>query len=49
MAGEGGVLKRLDDLLEKALYYASGILLIIIATAVFYAVMMRYVFNEPPL
>ncbi len=49
MAGEGGVLKRLDDLLEKALYYASGILLIIIATAVFYAVTMRYVFNEPPL
>lgn len=49
MAGEGGVLKRLDDLLEKALYYISGILLIIIASAVFYAVTMRYVFNEPPL
>jgi len=44
-----GILKRIDDLLEKALYYISGILLIIIAAIVFTAVVMRYVFNEPPL
>src|SRR6056300_756189 len=44
-----GVLKKIDDLLEKALYYISGILLIIIAAIVFTAVVMRYVFNEPPL
>ena len=44
-----GVLKKIDDLLEKALYYISGILLIIIATIVFTAVVMRYAFNEPPL
>ena len=44
-----GILKKIDDLLEKALYYISGLLLIIIATIVFTAVVMRYVFNEPPL
>lgn len=43
------LLKLLDDWLEKALFYLSGILLMVIATAVFYAVTMRYVFNEPPL
>lgn len=43
------ILKKIDDLLEKALYYISGLLLIIIATIVFIAVVMRYVFNEPPL
>lgn len=49
MTDDRSVLKRLDDALEMALYYVSGILLIIIATAVFYAVTLRYVFNEPPL
>ncbi len=43
------LLKLLDDWLEKALFYLSGILLLVIATAVFYAVTMRYAFNEPPL
>lgn len=43
------ILKKIDDFLEKALYYISGLLLIIIATIVFIAVVMRYVFNEPPL
>jgi TRAP-type C4-dicarboxylate transport system permease small subunit len=49
MSGLTGTLKQLDHLLEMALYYISGILLIIIASAVFYAVTMRYAFNEPPL
>jgi TRAP-type C4-dicarboxylate transport system permease small subunit len=43
------LLRKLDDFIEKTLYYASGLLLITIATAVFYAVLMRYAFNEPPL
>lgn len=43
------VLRRLDDWLESALFYLSGILLMVIAGAVFYAVTMRYAFNEPPL
>ena len=42
-------LQALDALVETILHYLSGILLIIIASAVFYAVAMRYVFNEPPL
>ena len=42
-------LRLLDDWLEKALFYLSGILLLVIACAVFYAVTMRYAFNEPPL
>ncbi len=42
-------LQKLDSFIEKTLYYASGLLLMIIATAVFYAVLMRYAFNEPPL
>ncbi len=42
-------LQAVDDYVETALYYLSGILLIIIAVAVFYAVTMRYAFNEPPL
>lgn len=49
MAASTGFLLRLDGLIEKALYYASGILLMTIASSVFYAVTMRYVFNEPPL
>lgn len=43
------ILRRLDDWLEKALYYLSGALLLTIACAVFYAVTARYAFNEPPL
>ena len=43
------LLEKLDVLLEKALYFAAAIMLIIIACAVFYAVTLRYVFNEPPL
>ena len=42
-------LRKLDEFLEKALHYISGLLLMIIATIVFVAVVMRYVFNEPPL
>ncbi|MFY0691741.1 MAG: TRAP transporter small permease [Paracoccaceae bacterium] len=49
MADRDTLLKRLDHWLEMALYYASGILLMIITAAVFYAVTMRYAFNEPPL
>ncbi len=41
--------KRLDDFLESGLYYLSAGLLIIVACMVFYAVLLRYVFNEPPL
>lgn len=42
-------LQLLDAWLEKGLFYLSGILLMVIAGAVFYAVTARYVFNEPPL
>ena len=42
-------LQQIDDWLEKALFYLSGGLLMVIAVAVFYAVTMRYAFNEPPL
>lgn len=42
-------LQLLDDWFEKALFYLSGLLLMVIAVAVFYAVTMRYAFNEPPL
>lgn len=42
-------LRLLDEWLEKALFYISGLLLIVIAVSVFYAVTMRYAFNEPPL
>ena len=42
-------LQLLDDWLEKALFYLSGLLLVVIAVAVFYSVTMRYAFNEPPL
>ena len=42
-------LRKLDEFLEKALHYISGLLLMTIATIVFVAVVMRYVFNEPPL
>lgn len=42
-------LRKIDEILEKGLYYISGLLLITIATIVFVAVVMRYVFNEPPL
>lgn len=42
-------LRRLDRWFEIALYYLAGLLLVTIAGIVFYAVVMRYVFNEPPL
>ena len=45
-------MKRLlavDAFVETTLHHLAGILLIVIASAVFYAVTMRYVFNEPPL
>jgi TRAP-type C4-dicarboxylate transport system permease small subunit len=43
------LLERLDVWLEKTLFYAAAFMLIIIAVSVFYAVTLRYVFNEPPL
>ena len=42
-------LRLLDDWIEKALLYLSGILLMVIAGAVFYSFALRYGFNEPPL
>lgn len=49
MSGTPTMLARLDELFDKLLYYVSGLLLITIACSVFYAVTMRYAFNEPPL
>ena len=49
MSESASLLQKADRAIEMTLYYASGILLITIASAVFYAVLMRYVFNEPPL
>jgi TRAP-type C4-dicarboxylate transport system permease small subunit len=51
MAGQdsGTFLETLDRLLERALFYLSAALLLIIAGMVIYAVTLRYVFNEPPL
>lgn len=49
MNESASLLQKIDRVIEMTLYYASGLLLITIATAVFYAVLMRYVFNEPPL
>ena len=46
---EGGWLHRLDKAIETILSYAAGLLLVAIAGMVFYSVVMRYVFNEPPL
>lgn len=43
------MLGRLDRLLDRLLFSLAGLLLIIIACSVFYAVLLRYVFNEPPL
>lgn len=43
------LLERLDNWFEQALYYIAALMLILIAVAVFYAVTLRYVFNEPPL
>ena len=40
------LLEKIDGWLEQALYYAAAILLIIIAGTVFYAVTLRYVFND---
>ncbi|MBO6757165.1 MAG: TRAP transporter small permease [Roseibium sp.] len=44
-----GWLRRLDKWIETALFYLAGLLLVIIAGIVFYSVVMRYAFNEPPL
>ena len=43
------LLERLDNRLEQALFYIAAILLILVSITVFYAVTLRYVFNEPPL
>ena len=48
-SGIGRVLIWAEEMLDKALYYASSILLIVTATSVFYTVVMRYVFNSAPL
>ena len=42
-------LERADKLLEHFLYYASASLLIVLATIVFYTIVMRYVFSAAPL
>jgi len=46
---EKPLLERLDHWLEQALFYIAAILLLLTSITVFYAVMLRYVFNEPPL
>lgn len=43
------MLDRLDAALDRVLYLISGLLLLVIAGTVFYAVLLRYLFNEPPL
>jgi TRAP-type transport system small permease protein len=43
------LLARADVLLDRALYYASALLLITIATAVMYTVISRYIFHAAPL
>lgn len=43
------ILEKLDHWFENALYYSTAGLLLIISCTVFYAVTLRYVFNEPPL
>ncbi len=48
-SGIGRALIWAEEMLDKALYYASSILLIVTATSVFYTVVMRYVFNSAPL
>jgi TRAP-type C4-dicarboxylate transport system permease small subunit len=49
MSDAPSLLAKLDELFDRVLYFASGLLLLTIACAVFYAVTARYVFNEPPL
>lgn len=41
------ILLRLDWLLEKSLFYASGLLLIVIATAVIYTIIARELNSSP--
>ncbi len=43
------LLDRADKWLEQGLYYGGAILLIVLASTVFYSVVMRYVFNAAPL
>ena len=42
-------LHQLDKLIEQILYYTSGVLLLIMAIAIFYSVSTRYILNDPPL
>lgn len=42
-------LAKIDLLLDRTLYLLSGLLMVLIACTVFYAVLLRYVFNAPPL
>ncbi len=42
-------LRRIDHFIEMTLYYLAGALLLIMASAIFYSVTMRYVFSKPPL
>jgi TRAP-type C4-dicarboxylate transport system permease small subunit len=42
-------LAEADELLDRGLYYGSAVLLMIIASAVFYSVVMRYAFNAAPI
>ena len=39
----------MDRYLENCLYYTAGGMLIIVACMVFWAVLLRYIFNDPPL
>ncbi|MDA0367411.1 MAG: TRAP transporter small permease [Proteobacteria bacterium] len=43
------LLARADIMLDRALYYTSALLLIMIAATVMYTVVARYVFNSAPL
>ena len=49
MSNYNSVLTKIDFYFEKVLYYLAGILLLIMASSIFYSVMMRYVFSKPPL
>ncbi len=48
-SGLGATLTRIDELLDRTLYYLSSLLLIAIATSVMYTVLARYLFNAAPL
>ena len=42
-------IKLIDYWVDRVLYSIVSILMVMIATVVFYAVFLRYVLNEPPL